>query len=494
MKSTLYTSLASTLAVAFLAAPALADEGESSAPAEGASSTKAEQSAADDMQSSFERPLLIRVSATNSTNMPGEAFETVKAAVEQKRMDVRTFAVDSDETKAWCASSAKKAEENAGDTDAKGDAIGDLETLKKRCSAVFTHTLEASHSCKPAKNNSFDCTVEVTITLTKYNANIVDGKVDGFSVDQKFGKGGSLTITSSGGGNSKDQAAAIKAAAFTARLFAERKVRDVEYFQIKAPIQNVVDGYSEFCVGKDSLELDQPFYVLKLNDQGEKERTGWGKVREMKDGCVMTTELTEAEGNGQKIVLGPSRMVNLIGADNIKAGMTAWEMPSVGLNVGAQIGVSNPAAYNRDSEIEPVFGMAPRFDLAVEYNLARHIGVSELHAAIHTGFTLQTNLFDIDNKESFSFNVVPTDIGVTKRFQKRRFIFDVGAFVAYDRWLGEGQGEANAVGGAVKLGIGAQLSPRLIMRLGLGFRGLYNFDLLNPYMGPVGNLGFLYNI
>jgi hypothetical protein len=271
----------------------------------------------------------------------------------------------------------------------------------------------------------------------------------------------------------KVEAKAQRSAAFGARLFAERSVRDIRYFQISSPISAADNSTTSICLGKDILELDQPFYVYKLDAAGKEQEVGFGKVRAAYDGCAMTDALQARSDAGKPAVLQPARVQNILGRGAIQAGMTAREMPSVGLNFGAGIG------FTTDAAAETV----PRVDVMVEYNLARHIGISELHAAMHAGYllastealtTLGQQVTGWSGYSAASGTAVQGELGLIKRWYGGALSFELGAFAAVSYYqLAESLGVevgATGYGFAGKVGLGMQLSPRMAVRANAGYR------------------------
>jgi len=458
--------------------------------------TKEEQLQASALQESSEKFLLLRATTPlNKTSMPDPAFQQVLKGVEQLRFTVAQWDVNSQETMNWCLGATEEAQIKAGEVTTKGQGRVTVEAIKKRCSELVTHSFEASHACVQkvdTKGRPFwECSVTASVTLKKYKATVdAEGKVS-FVIDPAFGDGGTKTFSSAGTSLATDQISAINGAAFTARLWLERKVRDIDYFQLRSPIVEHKKATSYFCLGKEIVELDTPFHVLMPTEEGVK-KVGFVKARELYDGCTLTPRLEEAQKKGEKVELRPSEAQDIIGSGKIQAGMTMWEMPSVGLNVGAGV-ATMPFDW-------PDLG--PGFQIAVEYNLARHIGISEFHVASHLKF----GVYPTTGQQFFRNKRAPVfqgEWGFIKRWYVRRVFFDLGIFFAHSQALqkvitssGEEEFEWKpyAIGGTGQLSLGVQLSPRWIWRLTGGGRiGTNLFDTAPKDIGIVGGMDFLYN-
>lgn len=461
-----------------LAAPAVATALE-------AGDDKSAAMTADTLQTEYEKQLLLRMRANkNRSNMPANTFQFLTKAIEQKRFEIATWAPNSQETLDWCAAGAGEAQVKAGDVTNKGQARVTMEALKKRCSEVAQYTFDAWHKCKRVKTkkgSKIQCQVWVEIHITKYKAvDTGQGTVE-LKVDQKFGKGGTKIITSSGTGSHKNnEASAISGAAFTAKLFGERRVRDIPYFQIKSPIVRHKDKKTYHCIPDDTGELDMPMYVLKQTAKGTK-RVGFVKCRKYYDGCVLTPKLEKRQKAGKKVTLKPSWAQDILGSGNIKPGMTVWEMPSVGLNFGLGGGMSAVVAG-------PMIGQ-PSFGILAEYSLARHVGISELHAFSR----FKGTFFDQASGKAMYQMAFPNygdggeegkagiagqaELGLLKRIYLDSPLFlEIAGYLAGSYYLLEQFNYygttytfgVQTIGAGAKVGAGLQLAPRWILRLGVG--------------------------
>jgi len=274
------------------------------------------------------------------------------------------------------------------------------------------------------------------------------------------------------------------------------------------------------CLGEQVVELDLPFHIVVNTADGE-ERKGFVKARRIYDGCTETTVTRRKAEAGGEVRLEPMQAQIILGGDDIKAGMTAWEMPQIGLNVGAGGGITG---FMGD-----IFqNIGPTVHLAQEYSLASLTGVSELHQYLKAGIGLM-----LDAQPAVPFLrpavgpdvgawvedelslVAEADIGILKRWYANAFFFEVGigASVSY-YLLKERPGYEDfditliGAGGHALLGIGFQLAPRWMLRFQGGVRaGViipsitddYDQDVtalttyaMEAQVGPMANLGLLY--
>lgn len=463
--------------------------------------SKEEAIRADVMQEISEKFLLLRgAEPRNATGMPQDSFELILQSIEQQRFDVRNWAPNSPEVIEFCKKGAADAAIKAEEVTTKGEALVSMERVLKRCSEIAQHFFTGSHYCTwDSNNNEWDCTVNIEITIKKYKA---QDKGDGtfeIVLDTEFGDGGTTVITQSWDASDSVQESAIAQAAFFAKLFAERQVRDIEMFQLRAPVVANIDDYTHFCLGRDSVELDTPFWVLKPTEEGT-ERVGFVKARHIFDGCHLTNALKEKQDKGEKIELRPLEAQNILGGDEIMPGMTAWEMPAVGLNFGIGFATS-PYATQHDFGGSILHSFTPAGALVVEYNLARHVGISELWVGTSWRITKSGLDFLGDRKKSDgntdlgSFFSIQADFNLFKRWYFGGPMFaDVGGGLTVSEAPGLGAYYPYAVGALAKLGFGVQPHGRLILRLNAGFRYAYSyFDSEYTEMGILLGLDALYN-
>ena len=464
-------------------------------------------------------------------SIPEPAFRKMYADLGFNRfnMSVKTNDPNDPKVEAWCEAAIKDTQTRRDEVDGEtGDAVVTLKAKIERCSQVFLHDINVTHSCErvqPKKGAAFmSCKVVATATITKFKADQSSGKLR-YVVDAAFGQGGKITkqTDSTGTGTLKDRGrreaeeAAMKSGASTAGLLLKRALRDIKEFQLSTPVIRSKGGIAYGCLARDTTELDTPFHIIFKSPSGEK-RTGFVKARAIFDGCTETPSMRAKKG--AKFEIKPFEAEIIIGGSDIKPGHTFWEMPSIGLNIGGYVGVAGTVGFF-DGNIGPGGG------LAVEFNLAPYVGVSELHTFLNSTFLININddtimnafrgvpqLNDIVEGSPFA---IQADLGVLKRFYFAGPLFaDIGAAFAFSYYvvsLHEAYSDWSvglmAIGGTVHAGIGYQLTPRLLMRLNIGFRAgltlpsakdsgdndidLDNIDL-GAELGPLARLVFLYNI
>jgi hypothetical protein len=442
---------------------------------------------ADAMAVESSRPLLLRSrAAQNRTGLGRGGVAMIQHAVEQARFDVRDGDFSSPEIPQWCSRSAADAAQKAGDVDVKGQGVVTAQALAERCSSVFAYTLSVSHSCAfriPKKGKGeWGCTVDATVTIRKARATMNAAGQPELRQDGNFGASGSYTIHVNGDGSSTDRSSAENSAASSAAFSLEREIREVPGFQLRGPIVESSASTADFCLGRDVLELDQPFHVVKLNEAGERIDVGWGKVRSIHDGCTLTDAMQARAGGRGEFDLRPARLETIIGRGDVRAGMTAIEMPSLGVGVGLQGGTT----------VDPIGASAVRVDVVGEYDLARHVGVSELHAFAHVGVTIvdasthREVLARLGQNTDGSSGMIGLqgEFGLLRRLTFGRPFVDLGAGFGGEVTRASGtNGEdllVTGFGGVAKAGLGFQVSPRFALRL----LGSARYSFLSPvYVG-----------
>ena len=426
---------------------------------------------ADAMAVESSRPLLLRSRAVqNRSGLGGGGVAMIQHAVEQARFDIKDGDFSSAEVPQWCSRSAADAAQKAGDVDVKGQGVVTAQALAERCSAVFAYALSVSHSCAyriPKKGKGeWACNVDATVTIRKASATMNAGGQPELRQDGGFGAGGVYTIHVNGDGTSADRGSAENSASSSAAFSLERAIRDVPGFQLRGPIVESTSSSADFCLGRDVLELDQPFHVVKLNEAGDRVDVGWGKVRSIYDGCTLTDAMQARAGGRGEFELRPARLETIIGRGDVRAGMTAIEMPSLGVGVGLQGGTT----------VDPMGASAVRIDLVGEYDLARHVGVSELHAFAHFGVTIVDEATHRDVLAHLGQSAdnaagmlgIQGEIGLLRRITFGRPFLDLGAGLGGEATRGSAAGREDLLvagfGGVAKAGLGFQVSPRLSLR------------------------------
>jgi len=423
---------------------------------------------ADQLQVESSKPLLLRRRAPiNRSGLDAFGVASIVAAVEQARFDVKDGDFQSPDIGQWCMRSAADAAQRMGDVDNKGQARVSTDALQARCSAVYAYTLDVGHSCSyQNKKKQWECSASAHVAISKARATVGASGTPALTGDGSFGEGGQYTLDASGSGSSKDLGAAQREAASSAAFQLERNIRDVPGFQLRGPLTDATKASASFCLGADVLELDQAFHLVKVDEAGERVDVGWGKVRSIHDGCVLTDGMQSRAPGKTAFDLQPARIETIIGRGDVRAGMTALEMPSTGLNLGMQAGTA----------ADPAGAQAIRVDVVGEYDLARHTGASELYAFGHLGLVLpdastRTNIANqlgrgVDTGTTIAG--VQGELGLLKRtYFGRPFVDYGGAFtgsayslpsMGYEDILVYGYGVA------AKLGVGLQVSPRFAVR------------------------------
>ena len=95
------------------------------------------------------------------------------------------------------------------------------------------------------------------------------------------------------------------------------------------------------------------------------------KARKIFDGCTETTVTRKKAEKGKKVRLEPLQAQIILGGKGVKRGMTAREMPQIGLNIGLGAAMT-PFIGSFDNH-------GGSFMLMQEQSLANALNSSELH-------------------------------------------------------------------------------------------------------------------
>jgi hypothetical protein len=291
----------------------------------------------------------------------------------------------------------------------------------------------------------------------------------------------------------------VRGAVAEAAAWAGLRLKKEKDFSAHSPVDYADADIAKFCLGRDTVRPDTPFHIVKVTDEGE-ERVGFVKARVVRDGCYETSAVKKRRERGRKVELGPLDAEIILGSGDIKQGMTAWEMATLGFNVGFHGGFSSLVG----SEMGPMIG------IPLEYNMGRATGSNELHAFMDfdlgiTGDATSLHELFVDAYPSFgpiqsldafpkkAFSVMGT-LGLFKRWYSHAFFFDLGGGVAFSYYLidrysdGGGAVELSVTGfGAAALaGVGLQLAPRWMLRVHGGYRASVHIPVLT-YIDSGGN-------
>jgi hypothetical protein len=405
----------------------------------------------------------------------------------------------------WCASAVRDMQEQLGRTDDRDEARMTLEAAKDRCAQVYDYRLEVRRgsldedghfvagSCKGVTSRDgtpgYSCAVKAVLRIRHFdvafkNARggieaswrldrdwLEDQRVKGTS-RQEPGEVEFTEVSSSQAfvtdkrGPSATRDVAERDAANTTGAFLYRKVLNIEEFRQAAPLAYVKKGRAGFCLGSDQIYMDMPFVVFAHTADGEKKRRGFVKVREVADGCAMTTALRKRQKAGEEIDIGTSEVQIILGRAKLQPAMQAQRLPDMGLNVGASVGGS----------LGGISGVS--LDVVAEQNLARWTHVSELHAVTRVGAVMGGGT-----------NFVNVDLGVRKRGYLGPMFLDAGGFVHY---AVDPDTEVNYFGGRIEVGLGAQISPRILLHVPLAFVGQAAEDGSGGQIAGDLHLEFLY--
>lgn len=438
----------------------------------------------------------------------------------------------------WCDTAVKDMQTIREETYAEGDVKMQLKAKIERCSQVFRHDLTVNHRCEVKSGKDLisgktiryvECKVFGVLTFVKFRGDQSTGTFR-FVPDPNFENHGKAVIRSNGTGTetitkrvSRRQAheMALTEAVKNCGFHFMEPIREIKNFQIHAPIVHIAGSTAFSCLGKDTVELDMPFYVVFLGGTKER-RVGFVKAREMHDGCVITPTLTKKYGKDADKYLGPMKAQIILGKSKVTVGKTMWEMPTSYMNIGLGGGITS-LGKGLGMQQHGGFNIYPAAVLTLDQDIARKTGVSELYVTETLRFTYvdesKSGTFNNDFENSYSlvanslgasWLATQLDIGLLKRWFAGPFFFGLGGNLALSSYVGMGANVGGSSKTPVVLGVGAggrielgfQLSPRFLMALRTGYRFEYGIPFLKgggtkKYkmgvgQGPQGALDFMY--
>jgi hypothetical protein len=446
----------------------------------------------------YEKPLLL--SLPTEMTVPFVIAKKVEFLMGLKRFD-RSIHVNDPNTPTvtkWCHKVASRTQRRRKITTGVGtNAILSKAVIEQRC-VLYQNGLEISHKCKrksTKKGNAYlDCKIKATARFRKYKPSLFGKGQIKYEIDSRFSKDW-LVLTGTGTGTASlkktrlraAKLSALSEAALIAGMKLRRKLRGIKDFQLRAPIKLIKRLTAYTCLGKDVLELDQPFHIIYNGPNGEV-RAGWMKARRMWDGCYADSVATKGVKGKKKIILRESEYQIILGGHRVKAGMIAWEMPSIGLDIGGFGGMTGTAGFY---EGNVGFGGG----MSAAFNLAPFIGISELYIFSNNMFAATVkpqavrDIFEkafepeIPNissywKDQAALFAFQTDLGVLKRqfiagplFAEAAIAFSLSVYnLALD--VDDVSASLSGYGIALTGGVGWQLAPRWTTRINIGYRVL----------------------
>ncbi|MBL6975773.1 MAG: hypothetical protein ISR64_08595 [Deltaproteobacteria bacterium] len=440
----------------------------------------------------------------------------LKMEVGRFNMSVKGAEPNSADVTAWCEKAVKDTQFLREATDEYGQAEVTLKAKMERCSQVFRHALTVGHKCeikrtKPKKGKPrvyAECKVQGELAFTKFKGDQSTGQFR-YQVDTGFGAKGTYRLKSEGVAQTTISKKVTKQQAMASALTGAAKktgfgfmkpIREIEEFQLHAPIIRVKKGYTSSCLGKDTVELDMPFHVVFQAGDKQKKK-GFVKARKIHDGCTMTPSMEAAAAKGKKYKIHPMEAQIILGGKKVRKGVTMWEMPTNYLNIGGGAGITGTA--NGIGVGAGNFRFWPVGELFAEQNIARKIGISEFYTTEFLRFSYipesSAGTFNTNFENSFagsnmtydgSWFMMQADFGILKRWFLGPFFLGLGADLAVSIYIGmtdPAGGLASAsdytpmvlgVGALGQLDLGFQLTPRFLLALRLGYRVEYGLPFL----------------
>ncbi|MEC9071829.1 MAG: hypothetical protein VX938_05590, partial [Myxococcota bacterium] len=449
---------------------------------------------ADDKYSTVEAQKLM-LGGPQAQGLSSRQVQSVYDGMDMPILEFHRRDINDPWVKQWCQSAVDNRQHRRDELDNKGEAIQTVEAYTKACADIYTHRLTLTASCKNVKQDKKEkkkkknkpkrsCTVNAKMVVGHYVPQLQAGRLGGFVRDRKWGRGGSVTLMASAsstktvgkkGAGVADQKAK-SAAASQLGIVLSRKLKDIEAFQSRAPVVYAGDGVAKICLSRWEVTLDTPFNVV-VNMEGRKTQKGFVKARTLRDGCVAAIAQKKRRG-GERANDGPLDAQVILGGDDVMAGMTAWEMPSMHVNFGVGLGIV--PGLDKDT--------GPALALMQEYNFGRLIGISELHEFM----TLRLGVMPAEKvyakyAEAYPISwgqyqpgeladnvlMVRGSLGALKRWYNGPVFAELGAGLVVSYYLIDSyelEDETAVELGMVGLsatglaGLGLQLSPRVIVK------------------------------
>lgn len=473
------------------------------------------------------------------SDLPRGKMQLLYQKMELKRFDI--FRESNPNTPAllqWCDNAVKDMQTIREETYEEGDVKMKLKAKIERCSQLFRHDLSVRHRCEVKSSRDseghvthyVECKVFGKLTFVKFRGDQSTGKFR-FVSDPNFEHNGRAVIRSKGVGTCninrntsrrKAHEVALTAAVKKCGFHFMKPIREIKNFQIHAPIIGVKGSTTFSCLGKDTVELDMPFYVVFLGGTKER-RVGFVKARKIHDGCVETPSLKKKWARGAKKDLHPMEAQIILGKAKVKPGKTIWEMPTSYLNIGLGLGITN---LGKGMGIKKFgsgsYNLHPAAEVTLDQDIARKIGVPEVYVTETVRFTYvkKGDAFQFNNNFRRSYpnsGIIPdswfaiqTDIGLLKRWFAGPFFFGLGGNLALSYYIGLGAKIGSTsktpivigIGAGARIELGFQLAPRWLMALRLGYRFEYGIpylknggsksDKMGLGQGVLGALGLMY--
>ena len=398
----------------------------------------------------------------------------------------------------WCRQATIDLQEQRGDVDAqRGTANLTVAAINERCGMLFEYTLQVSEprACLPSSS----CRTQAVITLSKYRVSgLNESGQPNFELDRAFGTNGQrrfdMDVTLPGTPRistpfgTVDAMPSMVVSAAGAALGIARKLQEVSELQVHAPVRSVADGSASFCASRREVPLDAPFFV-RVRRNGQVEDVGLVRAREVLDGCTLTSSLRRDRTAGRRVRLGPSRAQIIIGGDDVRQGMTLWQMPSIGLGITAGLGIASGQLDTERLAMKDF--VVPSGFVGAEYNFGRWAGISEFYAVANVGFGVnfvdgQHSMWQGSSRYATQIRTtldglgfapnLRVELGVLKRVYFGRSFFEATALGYFGTTMLGTEAyqdytidySLSSFGGVGMLGIGWALSPRLLFRLDAG--------------------------
>jgi hypothetical protein len=413
---------------------------------------------------------ILMIQGKTETNLQKKNLDVFEKEVDFRRFKIETEQDPNSSTiRDWCARVTKDVQFKRENNDATGESLdASVQEKIERCSKVYRIDHQSSTTCQVKTSDdgksAVQCKMEASLSFTKYKY-VIEGSTESYMADEAFGEAGVRQIKDDNTVSSaitekttraEAEASARKSAAFITGLFMAKKMREIEDFQIRAPITNVTEDSATVstCLGSRLVPLDMPFFIKYKDESGKEVEAGFVKARTIRDGCASTSYTDEKTAEGKEVELGPMEGQVILTDGNLRQGYTLVEMPTAGVNFGLDIGLLSAGD-----------ALSPAFGLNAEYSLAKWIGVSELYVSLGGDYVMSDD-FDSGYQGSF---------GALKRlYIGGAFFLDAAVGLTYSAYSSKDESgtetKLSGAGAYAGAGAGFQFSPRILAMVNLGFR------------------------
>ncbi|PID26928.1 MAG: hypothetical protein CR982_07720 [Candidatus Cloacimonadota bacterium] len=298
-------------------------------------------------------------------------------------------------------------------------------------------------------------------------------------------------------GGSKNRKDASSLAYLTMLELMVKELKTLDQFKIKAIL-------TKADVNNDKLTFDMGMKVggIKIDDSylvGYRKKKG-GKDIFVETGYMKVRKVNSDESEAQLLIVTNPKDKNE--SELYTEYDQVIEYPKMGLNAILSFGITGFRGWGEDYFINSLdkddeYSYVSAFSLTGEYGLGRNLSISELYAVANIEYNLLQDIKirnNFNEKDEFSFSAFTYELGLRKKFYKRRSAFVAGVLFSYFGLgvdfgsLGEPDTDINpnaltedcySYGGKLELGYEYLISKDLFLQLMTGYRFMLNLTNSN---------------